>query len=98
MYNNNIPPTPPFQQGNEAFRDAEYDLAHELYTQALHALWPHPPLHPRLALLLSNRAASFLSQGKPLRCVGGLNGGGAGRRKQGGLAAACLLGFPTAGC
>lgn len=36
--------------------------------QALHALWPHPPLHQRLALLLSNRAAALLSQGKPLRC------------------------------
>lgn len=36
--------------------------------QALHALWPHPPLHARLALLLSNRAAALLSQGKPLRC------------------------------
>jgi hypothetical protein len=35
--------------------------------QALHALWPYPSLHPRLALLLSNRAAALLSQGKPLR-------------------------------
>lgn len=37
-------------------------------SQALHALWPYPALHARLALLLSNRAAALLSQGKPLRC------------------------------
>ena len=36
--------------------------------QALQALWPYPALHARLALLLSNRAAALLSQGKPLRC------------------------------
>lgn len=37
--------------------------------QALQALWPHPSLHARLALLLSNRAAALLSQGKPLSAL-----------------------------
>ena len=57
----------PVWQGNEAFRDSDYPTAYDLYSKALQALWPHPPLHPRLALLLSNRAAALLSQGKPLR-------------------------------
>ncbi|KAL4440410.1 hypothetical protein ABPG75_003411 [Micractinium tetrahymenae] len=56
-------------QGNEAFRDSDYTAAYDLYTKALHALWPHPPLHQRLALLLSNRAAALLSQGKPLSAL-----------------------------
>jgi tetratricopeptide (TPR) repeat protein len=56
-------------QGNEAFRDSDYSAAYDLYTKALQALWPYPPLHPRLALLLSNRAAALLSQGKPLSAL-----------------------------
>ncbi|PSC71960.1 isogeny subfamily C member 7 isoform A [Micractinium conductrix] len=56
-------------QGNEAFRDSDYPTAYDLYSKALQALWPHPPLHPRLALLLSNRAAALLSQGKPLSAL-----------------------------
>lgn len=56
-------------QGNESFRDANYDAACDAYTKAVHALWPHPKLHPRLALLLSNRAAALLSLGKPLSAL-----------------------------
>ncbi|KAI7843595.1 hypothetical protein COHA_002837 [Chlorella ohadii] len=56
-------------QGNEAFRDSNYTAAYDLYTKALHALWPYPALHARLALLLSNRAAALLSQGKPLSAL-----------------------------
>ena len=46
--------------------------------QALQALWAHPPLHPRLALLLSNRAAALLSMGRPLRCDGRVSRSGVG--------------------
>lgn len=43
--------------------------------QAIKALWPYPALHPRLALLLSNRAAALLSLGKPFQALKDCNMG-----------------------
>lgn len=37
--------------------------------QAIQSLWPYPELHSRLALLLSNRAATLLSLGRPMQAL-----------------------------
>lgn len=50
-------------------RSVSYPQSASATPQAIKALWPYPALHPRLALLLSNRAAAQLSLGKPYQAL-----------------------------